>query len=60
MSPAYIQPIGSIFTILGLTILGPVPYLPENQWINGPNHWLSIAGLGLMGIGTAGLLVILF
>jgi len=49
--------VGSIFTVLGLIILGPSPYIPENPWIELPNHYISILGLGLMGIGTAALLV---
>ncbi len=57
MSPRYVQPIGCLFTILGLGILGPAPYLPQNPWISGPDHTTTIAGLCFMGIGTAALLV---
>jgi len=53
----YIQPIGSIFTILGLLFVGPSSYIPEFDWIVLPNHYVSIVGLSLMGIGTAALLV---
>jgi hypothetical protein len=57
LSPVYVQPMGSLFTILGLGILGPAPYLPENPWVEVPNHVVSTVGLSLMGIGTAALLV---
>ena len=57
MSPSYVQPIGSLFTILGLVVLGPAPYLPHNPWIDGPNHMSTTVGLCFMGIGTAALLV---
>ena len=57
MSPSYVQPIGSVFTILGLIVLGPATYLPHNPWIDGPNHMSTTAGLCFMGIGTAALLV---
>lgn len=54
----YIQPIGSVFTILGLLLVGPSSYVPELDWIQLPNHYVSIGGLSLMGIGTAALLVL--
>ena len=57
MSPSYVQPIGSVFTILGLVVLGPAPYLPHNPWIDGPNHMSTTVALCFMGIGTAALLV---
>jgi hypothetical protein len=57
MSPAYVQPIGCLFTIFGLIILGPAPYIPKTSWVEVPNLMVTTAGLCFMGIGTAALLV---